>query len=58
MSELQMLPLSEGAAKYLEILRRRQETDEQKVHLLREMLRIGRDQTHQMNLVVDDVNHS
>ena len=58
MSEIQMLPLSEGASKYLDILRVRQETDEKKHRLLRELLRLGRDHTHQMNLAVDDVDNS
>ncbi|GKD44379.1 hypothetical protein Tco_1269024 [Tanacetum coccineum] len=48
MAELGKLAVSVGAARYLEILRRKQDRDVVKLRLLRELLRHARDETHQM----------
>nr|GEV61948.1 hypothetical protein [Tanacetum cinerariifolium] len=49
--ELEKLALSEGAAHYLETLRQRQNKDAKKHHVLRELLRHARDETHESNLL-------
>ncbi|GKG12850.1 hypothetical protein Tco_0347087, partial [Tanacetum coccineum] len=58
MAELGKLAVSVGAARYLEILRRKQERDAVKLRLLRDLLRHARDETYQMQLDLDAVDHS
>nr|GEX92133.1 hypothetical protein [Tanacetum cinerariifolium] len=50
--------MSEGVARYLEILRRRQERDTKKLHLLRYLVRHARDEAHERQLALDIVDHS
>nr|GEV85751.1 hypothetical protein [Tanacetum cinerariifolium] len=58
MLELQKLVVSEGAVRYLKILRRRQERDAVKLGLLRDLLRHARDETHQRQLDLNVVDYS
>nr|GEX40822.1 hypothetical protein [Tanacetum cinerariifolium] len=55
--ELEKLAVSSDAAKYLQILRRRQERDGVKLGLLKDLLRHARNETHERQLELDDVDN-
>nr|GEY82795.1 hypothetical protein [Tanacetum cinerariifolium] len=58
MVKLGKLAVSVEAVQYLEILHRRKEKDVVKLRLLRDLVRHARDETHQMQLDLDDVDYS
>nr|GEW34076.1 hypothetical protein [Tanacetum cinerariifolium] len=56
--ELEKLVVSEGAAQYLEVLCRKQDRDGEKYQLLRQLLRMARDEAREMQLVMDNADHN
>nr|GEX59344.1 hypothetical protein [Tanacetum cinerariifolium] len=56
-AELEKLAVGSGAAKYVQILRRRQKRDGVKLGLLKDLLRHARDVTHERQLELDAVDN-
>nr|GEU95598.1 hypothetical protein [Tanacetum cinerariifolium] len=58
MSKLEKHAVCEGATRYLEILRCRQERDTKKLHLLRDLVCHAHDEANERQLALDIVDHS
>nr|GEV97102.1 hypothetical protein [Tanacetum cinerariifolium] len=57
-TKLEKLAVSAGAARYVQIFRRRRDMDAVKLRLLRDLLRHARDETHERQLEVDVVDYN
>nr|GEU92983.1 hypothetical protein [Tanacetum cinerariifolium] len=57
-AELEKLAVGAGAARYVQILRRRQDMDGVKLGLLKDLLRHARDETHERQLELDAVDYN
>nr|GEU97924.1 hypothetical protein [Tanacetum cinerariifolium] len=53
MVELEKLAISKGATQYLEVLCHKQDMDGEKYQLLRQLLRMARDETYEMQLAME-----
>ncbi|GKD06727.1 hypothetical protein Tco_1181701 [Tanacetum coccineum] len=57
-AELEKLVVGTGATRYVQILRRRQDRDGVKLGLLKDLLRLAREETHERQLELDGVDYN